>query len=297
MDNFSVTVAIPCFNGENFLSNNIASIINQSRIPDEILVVDDGSTDCSAEIARNFNQVKLIRHKSNLGLAESRNTALKNSSGNIIVYVDADTTSHPNLIETLLKGYSEEKVAGVGGRGIEINGLPHDGKISNIFNQWRNLHASQGFGEEFIYGVNMLWGLCSSYRTEVLKTAGGFDPVYKTNGEDVDIGIKINNLGFKLVYTPDAIVYHKRNDDSDSLREMLFRWYFWGYIAERRNSNHAFANHMKIILSNSVKNIFYDLINKRSPSLALLSLKASGIELRATFMAFVSQWQGLSKKP
>src|SRR3990172_6390585 len=145
MDKFSVTVAIPCFNGEIFLLDNIASILRQSRTPDEILVIDDGSTDCSAEIARNFKQVKLIRHNSNLGLAESRNTALKNSSGDIIVYVDADTTSHPNLIETLLNGYSEKKVAGAGGREIEINGLPANGNISNIYNQWRNLHASQGF--------------------------------------------------------------------------------------------------------------------------------------------------------
>ena len=296
MDKFSVTVAIPCFNGEKFLLDNIASILRQSRTPDEILVIDDGSTDCSAEIARNFKQVKLIRHNSNLGLAESRNTALKNSSGDIIVYVDADTTSHPNLIETLLNGYSEKKVAGAGGREIEINGLPANGNISNIYNQWRNLHASQGFGEEFIYGVNMLWGLCASYRTEVLKKIGGFDTIYKTNGEDVDIGIKINNLGLKLVYIPKAIVYHKRNDDFASLREMLFRWYFWGYMAKRRNNIPAFANYVKIILSNLIKNIIYDLINKKSPSLALLSLKACWVELRATLIAFASQRQLLSKK-
>ena len=58
----------------------------------------------------------------------------------------------------------------------------------NIYNHWRQLHASQSFGEARIKGVSMLWGLCSSYRKRILHEAGGFDPVYKTNGEDVDIG-------------------------------------------------------------------------------------------------------------
>ncbi|OGL42151.1 MAG: hypothetical protein A2043_11535 [Candidatus Schekmanbacteria bacterium GWA2_38_9] len=296
MDNFSVTVAIPCFNGEKYLSDNIVSILKQSRKPDEILVVDDGSTDCSAEIAGNFQEVKLIRHLSNLGLAESRNTALKNASGNIIVYLDADIIAHPKLLESLLSQYSSDDIAGVGGRGIEskwgMGGFSRKNEANNIYNQWRSLHASQGFGEKFIDGVSMLWGLCSSYRIEVLRIIGGFDKIYKTNGEDVDIGIKINNLGLKLVYTPDAIVYHRRDDDFDSLREMLFRWYFWGYKAKRKNRNPAFANYMKIILFASIKNIIYDLINKKNPSLALLSLKASGIELKATFRAL---WENLKE--
>ena len=120
MDNFSVTVAIPCYNGEKFLSENIISLLRQTRVPDEILVVDDGSSDRSSEIAEKFRQIKLIRHQSNLGLAESRNTALKNASGNIIIYLDADTTAHPKLIETLIKGYSEENKEKVETLGIVV---------------------------------------------------------------------------------------------------------------------------------------------------------------------------------
>jgi len=288
MDNFLVTVAIPCYNGEKFLSKNIASIINQSRAPDEIIVIDDGSTDKSAEIAKEFPEVKLIQHPSNQGLAASRNTALRNASGSIIIYLDADVIAHPKLLESLLSQYSSEDIAGVGGRGIEI-----ENEANNIYNEWRALHASQGFGENSLNGVNMLWGMCSSYRKKILEMIGGFDPIYKTNGEDVDMGIKINKLSLKLVYMPDAIVYHNRNDNFDSLKEMLARWYFWGYIAKRRNNKPAFLSHLQIIFTNFIKNISYDLIVKRNSGLALLSLKAWAIELKATFKAFLWQWKSV----
>ena len=287
MDNFSVTVAVPCYNGEKFISENITSILTQTRIPDEILVIDDGCTDKTPGIVKGFRGVKLIQHLSNKGLAASRNTALMNASSDVLVYLDADTRAHPKLLETLLQGYSADDIAGVGGRAIETTASSNE-EENNIYNLWRHLHAKQGFGDSSLSGVNMLWGLCSSYRKKALERAGGFDPVYKTNGEDVDIGIKINKLGLKLVYLPEAIVYHNRNDNFDSLKEMLARWYFWGYIAKRRNNEPAFFNHLKIILFNFIKNIIFDLIIKRNAGLAFLSLKASGIELMATFKAFLA---------
>ena len=291
MDNFSVTVAVPCYNGEKFISENISSILSQTRIPDEILVIDDGCTDRTPEIVKGFREVKLIQHMSNKGLAASRNTALRNASGDVLVYLDADTRAHSKLLETLLQGYYADEIAGVGGRGIEATASSTEEGVNDIYNLWRYLHASQGFGDLSIKGVSMLWGLCSSYRKKVLEQVGGFDPIYKTNGEDVDIGIKINKLGLKLVYLPEAIVYHNRNDNFDSLKEMITRWYFWGYTAKKRNNDPAFLPYLRIILFNFIKNIIFDLIIKRNPGLAFISLKASGIELKATFKALLSKEQ------
>ena len=288
MDNFSVTVAVPCYNGDKFLSENLSSIISQTRKPDEIFLIDDGSTDRSVEIAKSFPDVKIVQHQSNKGLAAARNTAIINASGDILIYLDADTKADVKLIENILKEYSEDEIAGVGGREMKMNNYSQI-NTRNIYNHWRNLHASQSFGESRIIGVNMLWGLCSSYRKKILQMVGGFDPVYKTNGEDVDIGIKITRLGLKLVYTPNAIVYHGRSDDFDSLKKMLYQWHFWGYIAKIRNNYPAFFPHLRIIISNLIKNISYDLIVQKNPYLAFLSLKAAGIKLKATFNALLSR--------
>jgi len=99
---FKITVAIPCYNNEDSVGRTIEAALNQSRPPDEIIVIDDGSTDNSRSIINNY-PVRLLAYDRNRGLAFARNIAFRQARGNIIVYVDADTIPHPNLIGVFLK--------------------------------------------------------------------------------------------------------------------------------------------------------------------------------------------------
>lgn len=243
----TITVAIPCFNGEKFIGNTIESVLAQTQKPDYIFVIDDGSTDNSYTIISKY-PVQVIRHTQNLGLAAARNTALYNTETELILFVDADAYASPELIETITKIFEIGAYAGVGGRGIEQ-------QIITIEDFWRSLHAAQSYGKKFKDDCEYLYGLCMAYRVNILKEVGGFDPIYRTNAEDVDIGLKLTNKGYKLAYTPNAIVYHQRQDNLHTLRKAMYSWYFWGYISRfknRRKPWRLFAGVIKRFL-------FYDL--------------------------------------
>ena len=83
-----MTVMIPCYNQARFLGEAIESVLSQSH-PDFVVVVDDGSTDNTSEVASSYGQVRLIRQE-NRGLAAARNRGLSEARGEYVVFLDSD---------------------------------------------------------------------------------------------------------------------------------------------------------------------------------------------------------------
>ena len=225
--NLSVTVAIPCYNAENSLGSLLDALSMQSRPADEILVIDDGSTDATKRIAQRY-EIRLIRHPENLGLACARNTALWNAKGEIIIYLDADTLPQPRCLEDIVSEYRKPETAAVGG---QESFSPASSKV----NLWRNLFWRQTHGDKKIDNAWMLMGLCCSYRKKALVDAGGFDTSYRTNGEDVDIGLRLHKAGYRLTYEPRIGVFHTRSDSMRSLLSLVYRHSYWQSRALRKN--------------------------------------------------------------
>ena len=85
-----ISAVIPCYNAQAFVGEAIDSVLAQTRAPDEIVVIDDGSTDASAEVVRGYGaRVRLVA-QNNSGIAAARNQALSNASGDWIAFLDAD---------------------------------------------------------------------------------------------------------------------------------------------------------------------------------------------------------------
>jgi glycosyltransferase involved in cell wall biosynthesis len=223
----SVTVAIPCYNAANYLGNLLDSLFQKTEFIEEILVINDGSTDTTRQIAQRHG-VRLIEHNENRGLACTRNTALQNSKGDIIIYLDADTLPHPKSLERIVSEYSNPDTMAVGGQELFT-------PSSTKANLWRNLFWRQTHGPKRIDNVWMLMGLCCSYRKNALLLLGGFDETYKTNGEDVDIGIRLRKAGYQQVYVPQIGVSHKRSDSLKSLISLVYRHSYWQSRALRNN--------------------------------------------------------------
>jgi GT2 family glycosyltransferase len=223
----SATVAIPCYNAARFLADLLDSLFQQTRPPDEILIIDDGSTDATREIAKKYDVV-LVAHDGNLGLARARNTALQHATGDIIVYFDADTLPDRKNIERMLAEYRYPEIAAVGGQELFS-------RSSRRVDLWRNLFWRQTHGHKRIDSVWMLMGLCCSYRKEILVEMGGFDEEYVTNGEDVDMGIRLTKAGYHQVYVPEIGVFHRRTDTLESLISLAYRHSYWQSRALRKN--------------------------------------------------------------
>src|SRR5689334_10446763 len=94
----SVTVIIPTFNHAHYLADAIASVVAQTHPADEIIVVDDGSTDDPAAVVARFNGVRLIR-QNNRGLSAARNMGLHSSTTSYVVFLDADDRLLPIALE------------------------------------------------------------------------------------------------------------------------------------------------------------------------------------------------------
>lgn len=103
----TVSVILPVCNGEPFLAEALGSVLGQTRAPDEVLVVDDGSTDRSAEIARSFASVRVLQQP-NGGQASALNAGVARSQGDFLAFLDADDRWLPNKLALQLGAFTEE---------------------------------------------------------------------------------------------------------------------------------------------------------------------------------------------
>lgn len=103
-----VSVVIPVYNEENYIEQCINSVLNQTKKPDEIVIVNDGSTDRTEEIIKKYQEnnpdlIKYIKNDGNKGIAVTRNNGVRNATGDYITFLSADDVFMPNYIEVMLK--------------------------------------------------------------------------------------------------------------------------------------------------------------------------------------------------
>jgi len=167
----------------------------------EVIIVDDGSTDDTANIARQFPfAVISISH---LGLSTARNVGLENATGEIVAYIDDDAWPDPHWLIYLALTFRDETCAGAGGPNIRplgestVSDCAADSPGGPIHVMLTDVEA------EHLPGCNM------AFRREALAAVGGFDPVFRTAGDDVDLCWRMQSAGLKLVFSPAAVVWHR----------------------------------------------------------------------------------------
>ncbi len=138
-----MSVYIPAYNSAEFLSRAIDGLLAQTIPANEILVIDDGSRDSTAEIAARYPAVTLIRHPHNIGLGAARNTGFRTARNELVASLDADCVPDPGWLAGLVRHFDDPKVAGVGGRLIE-------GNQRTVADRWRRAHMPQEWGDRTI---------------------------------------------------------------------------------------------------------------------------------------------------
>jgi O-antigen biosynthesis protein len=185
----------------------------------ETIVVDDGSTDDTPEIAQRYPDVRLLR-VDHCGLAEARNEGFRAAQGELIAYLDADAFPPPEWPYYLALGLDAPNVGGVGGPnfpppddppGAHVVARSPGGPVHVLTSDSRAEH---------IPGCNMaFWKL-------LLNEIGGFDPIYTAAGDDVDLCWKTLDRGWSIAFHPAAIVWHRRRPD---LRSYLRQQWTYGH--------------------------------------------------------------------
>ncbi len=212
-----VTLAIPAWNAAATLGVVLTAARAQTRPLDELLVVDDGSSDATARIAERAG-ARVLGHPRNLGLAEARNTALAEARGELIVFVDADAAPEPELVARLTGALDDERVAGAGGQVLEPAAAAPSRPLPD---RWRARFWRQTQGERRLDPAPFLIGACFAVRRRLALGAGGFDAAFRRAGEDVELSLRLLGRGCRLVYEPAARVVHLRQDTLPSLLHMV----------------------------------------------------------------------------
>ncbi len=210
-----ITVAVPFFNAASTLPRVLQGLRLQTRPPDEILLVDDGSTDQGLALVR-ASGFRTHRNPQNLGLATTRNRCLELARGEIVVFIDADAMPHPDLVHYLIQGYEDPRLAAVGGQVLEVERGP-------AADRWRALFWRQTQGTHDLTEAPFFIGACCSLRRRHALEVGGFDQRFCSNGEDVGMSIKLRRRRLRIGYQPRAQVLHLRHDSIASLLAMVHR--------------------------------------------------------------------------
>jgi O-antigen biosynthesis protein len=199
-----ISVVICSYNGECTIGDCIKGVLGLEYSNFEIIVVNDGSTDATEAIAKEY-PLCLISTE-NRGLSNARNLGLEAATGEIVAYIDDDARPDPHWLTYLAVTFMQTPHVGVGGPNIAP---PDDGLVAAcVANAPGNpAHVLLSDQEaEHIPGCNM------AFRTANLKEIGGFDPRYRVAGDDVDICWRLRERGWTLGFNPGAVVWHHRRN-------------------------------------------------------------------------------------
>ncbi len=199
-----MSVVVCTYNGESTLRECLEGLRRLQYPNYEVIVVNDGSTDATNEIVREYGFRLISTH--NHGLSAARNTGMEAATGEIVAYTDSDCCPDPHWLTYLAATFLATDYAGVGGPNLAP---PGDGHIAECVANAPGgpVHVLLSDQEaEHIPGCNM------AFRKSSLEAIGGFDPQFRAAGDDVDVCWRLQQRGWTLGFSPAAMVWHHRRD-------------------------------------------------------------------------------------
>ncbi len=200
----SISVVVCSYNGSATIADCLDGLSRLDYPDYEIIVIDDGSTDATPQIAQSFG-VRLISTP-NRGLSRARNMGLMVARGEIVAYTDDDARPDPHWLTYLADTFLRTDHVGVGGPNIAP---PGDGFIADCVANAPGGPVHVLLSDrvaEHIPGCNM------AFRREALEAVGGFDPRFRAAGDDVDICWRLQERGWTLGFHAGAMVWHHRRN-------------------------------------------------------------------------------------
>ena len=256
MENISLYVC--AYNDEKEIDEVIIGILNLDPKPNEIIIVNDGSTDGTLEILNKYkNNITIFNLTKNMGLGHARNIGIKNSKNNIVAALDSDVIPEKTWLLKIYNSMIKYNSQLCAGQLIETN------LKNNRYNCWRNIHLMHKIFRKTIPDVHSFSaGSNMILNKNAWNKVNGYDEQYLSAGDDVDFCNKLRNNGFKISYDNDAHCYHLQNDNLETLLNRCWRYYINGTGLKQPSYKRLILRtikHLKHCLINSFK----DLISLR----------------------------------
>lgn len=202
-----VSVVLPVYNGEHYLAGALQSVFKQDYNPLEVIVVDDGSVDRSAEIAKSFSEVRYLYQK-NQGVAVARNRAIEASTGEYIAFLDQDDRWAPDKLPTQLTYLNEHSEIDF------VLAMQHvylEGETEKP--SWLKSELLEEDHTGYHLGTALM-------RRKAFNQVGMFDPKYCI-GSDTDWFFRAKDAGVQLIILPTVLLYkrvHEKNESAHAVQ-------------------------------------------------------------------------------
>ncbi|MDH6217718.1 bifunctional polysaccharide deacetylase/glycosyltransferase family 2 protein [Streptomyces pseudovenezuelae] len=221
-----VSVIVPAYNEKECIANTLKSLA-KSIHPIEVIVVDDGSTDNTSEIARDaarelgMTNVRVIRQE-NAGKPAALNNGVRSASYDIVVMMDGDTVFEPEAVHQLVQPFADPEVGAVAG----------NAKVGNrdtIIGAWQHIEYVMGFNldrrmYDLLRCMPTIPGAIGAFRRDAVLQVGGMSE--DTLAEDTDITIAMHRAGWRVVYQEHARAW---TEAPGSLKQLWSQRYRWSY--------------------------------------------------------------------
>lgn len=198
-----LSVIIPVYNSRRFLAQGLKALAEGTRTPDELLVVDDGSTDGSGNLAQSFGARIITLTDGPRGPARARNRGAAQARGDLLVFLDADVVVHPDTLAGI-EAYFTGPSAPAALFGSYDAGPPAPGLVSrfkNLLHHFTHQHSQRE--------ASTFWAGCGALRREDFVALGGFDEAYATPAvEDIELGLRLRRAGRRILLAPEVQVTH-----------------------------------------------------------------------------------------
>ncbi len=223
------SIIIPAYNAETTIVLCLEAVLAQSlpRSQYEVIVVDDGSTDATSKIIRNFPVLYI--HQENQGPAAARNKGAQIATGNIILFTDADCVPDHYWLEEMVSPFSgPEKISGVKGAYKTAQHALTARFAQAEFEDRFTLLEKASF-------IDMVDTYSAAFKRDVFCSIGGFDPSFPVaNNEDTELSYRLVASGHLLVFNPRAFVYHTHPDTLKKYLRVKFWRGYWRVIVYAR---------------------------------------------------------------
>lgn len=233
------SIIIPVFNNLALTRQCLESIWENTDVPYEIIVVDNGSNDGTRDYLHRLEAeglVRVIANHTNLGFAPACNQGAQAAQGEYLVFLNNDTTVQPGWLEELAAcARKDEKIGAVGARLLYADDtIQHAGVAFNenklvyhIYKHYDRDHPAVNKERDF----QAVTAACALIKKDLFFAVGAFDEGFHNGFEDVDLCFKLRDRGYKVVYNPRAVVYHlesktpgRHDREMENSRRFRSRW-------------------------------------------------------------------------
>lgn len=253
-----VSIIIVNWNGKNHLNKCLPSVFSQNYKDIEIILVDNSSTDGSVKwVEKHFPKVKVITNARNLGFCEANNIGYKDSKGGHILFLNNDVVVTPDFLVNLISAMKkDEKIGGVQSKILMMDDPKRLDSVGSYLTGTGFLYHKGIFEIDsreysktiYIYSAK---GACMMFKRKLLeeiKVDGEiFDSRYFAYFEETDLCHRVYMAGYKVVFVPESVIYHKLGATSQKLKKPFIEYHSYKNRICSYVKNLGFTNILRIL--------------------------------------------------